>query len=261
MCFGTDADEPGYEWTSPCRCRGATKWVHQMCLQHWIDEKQRGASSVEVQCPQCMYTYRIVYPGVSPLLFLYEHANHAISFCSPMILAGITASSLYWISFTYGVTSLSAALGRERSIEFFSDPSSSLAVVCLPLLPWATLGLKVIRLEVQVLRIWHKLVVPVILGFLKFFPPTRSLDLCPANYRPTPVAIFPHVSRCIVGTFFLPIISCLLGWAFSNFLQNTSNFKRTLLVRERGGRREGGRVGRGEEERDDKGKWQERSKE
>lgn len=210
-----------------------------------------------------MYTYRIVYPGVSPLLFLYEHANHAISFCSPMILAGITASSLYWISFTYGVTSLSAALGRERSIEFFSDPSSSLAVVCLPLLPWATLGLKVIRLEVQVLRIWHKLVVPVILGFLKFFPPTRSLDLCPANYRPTPVAIFPHVSRCIVGTFFLPIISCLLGWAFSNFLQNTSNFKRTLLVRERGGRREVGRVGRGEEERDDKGngKWQERRKE
>lgn len=208
---------------------------------------------MEVQCPQCMYTYRIVYPGVSPLLFLYEHANHAISFCSPMILAGVTASSLYWISFTYGVTTLSAALGRERSIEFFSDPSSSLAVVCLPLLPWATLGLKVIRLEVQVLRIWHRLVMPVILGFLKFFPFTRSLDLCPTNYRPTPVAIFPHVSRCIVGTFFLPIISCLLGWAFSNFLQNTSNFKRTLLVRERSGGTEGGREsgegGRGEEER------------
>ena len=230
VCFGTDADEPFDEWTSPCRCKGATKWVHQMCLQHWIDEKQRGASSVEVRCPQCMYVYRITYPGVNPLLFLYEHTNHVISFCSPMILAGLTASSLYWISFTYGVTSLSAALGRERSIEFFNDPNKVVAIVSLPLLPWAILGLKVIRLEVQVLRIWYKLVVPTVHFFLKRIPRTR-LELHRTNYRPTPVAIFPHISRCIVGTFFLPIVSCLLGWMYSHFLHNMSNGKRTLLVR------------------------------
>lgn len=177
-----------------------------------------------------MYTYRITYPGLSALLFVYEHMNHVISFCSPMILASITASSLYWVSVTYGVASLSAALGRERSVQFFSDPSASLAVVCLPLLPWGILGLKVVRLEVQVLRVWYRVVIPVLYSLLKRVPGVRLLDLRPTLYTPTPVAIFPHVSRCIVGTFALPVVSCLLGWAYSNFLHGMSSFKRSLLV-------------------------------
>lgn len=230
VCFATETDEPGKQWTSPCQCRGTTKWVHQVCLQHWIDEKQRGSSSVEVQCPQCMYTYRITYPGRSILLLLYEYTNQIISFASPVILASISASSLYWVSFTYGVVSLTAALGRDRSIEFFSDPSSSLAVVCLPLLPWGILGLKVVRLEVQVLRLWHRVLIPVLYILLKRVPVIRLLDLRPSRYTPTPVAIFPHVSRCIVGTFTLPVISCLLGWFYSNFLNRMSTFKRVLLV-------------------------------
>ena len=147
-----------------------------------------------------------------------------------MILASITASSLYWVSVTYGVASVSAALGRDRSVEFFTDPSSSLAMVCLPLLPWGILGLKVVRLEVQILRVWHRVVMPVVYSLLKRVPGVRLLDLRPTLYTPTPVAIFPHVSRCIVGTFALPVVSCILGWMYSHFLHNTSNFKRTLLV-------------------------------
>ena len=230
VCFATEEDEPGKQWTSPCRCRGATKWVHQVCLQHWIDEKQRGASSVPVECPQCMYTYCITYPGQSSLLFLYERTNHFISFGSPMILASISASGLYWVSITYGVASLYAALGRERSAQFFSDPSSSMAIVCLPLLPWCILGLKVVRLEVQVLRLWHRVVAPVICRLLKRVPGINLLDLRPALYTPTPVAIFPHVSRCIVGTVALPAVSCFLGWMFSHFLHRMSNLERVLLV-------------------------------
>lgn len=230
VCFATDAEDPGSQWTSPCQCKGATKWVHQICLQHWIDEKQRGASSVEVQCPQCMYTYHITYPGPSVLLFLYEHINHFISYCSPMILASITASSLYWVSVTYGIATLSAALGRDRSVEFFSDPSSSLAIVCLPLLPWGILGVKVIRLEVQILRVWHRMITPVIFSLLKRLPGVRLLDLRPTLYTSTPVAILPHVSRCIVGTFALPVVSCLLGWLYSHVLDGMSSFKRVLLV-------------------------------
>lgn len=184
-----------------------------------------------MECPQCRYTYRITYPGRSILLLLYEHTNQIISSSSPVILATISASSLYWVSVTYGVASLSAALGRERSVRFFSDPSSSLAIVCLPLLPWGILGLKVVRLEVQVLRLWHRLLVPVICSLLKRVPGIRLLDLRPTLYTPTPVAIFPHVSRCIVGTFALPVVSCLLGWVYSHFLQRMSNFKQVLLVK------------------------------
>ncbi|KNC71529.1 hypothetical protein SARC_15934, partial [Sphaeroforma arctica JP610] len=28
-------------WVSPCKCSGASKWVHQGCIQRWIDEKQK----------------------------------------------------------------------------------------------------------------------------------------------------------------------------------------------------------------------------
>ena len=62
MCFATEDDDRTARWTRPCRCRGTTKWVHQSCLQRWIDEKQRGNSSTKVSCPQCNTEYIIMYP-------------------------------------------------------------------------------------------------------------------------------------------------------------------------------------------------------
>ncbi|VDL64655.1 unnamed protein product [Hymenolepis diminuta] len=45
---------PDQQWIHPCRCRGSSKWVHQDCLQRWIDEKHRldpsGVESVSI-CP------------------------------------------------------------------------------------------------------------------------------------------------------------------------------------------------------------------
>ena len=32
------------DWVKPCKCRGTAKWVHQSCLQRWIDEKQKSTS-------------------------------------------------------------------------------------------------------------------------------------------------------------------------------------------------------------------------
>ena len=232
MCFATEEDEPGSEWTSPCRCKGATKWVHQVCLQQWIDEKQRGASTITVDCPQCQFTYHIQYPSASLLLLLHEYSNRVLTFCSPMLLAGITASGLYWISFTYGVTAASMALGRERSIEFFSNPDSSLVVVTLPLLPWAILGLKVLRLEVQVLRIWYRYLRPATDSILKKFhlvQPAISDVGQPSGFMPRPIPVLPFLSRCILGTFFFPIVSSLIGTALSQ-VSSQSTLKRTLMV-------------------------------
>lgn len=62
MCFATDEDDRTAEWVRPCRCRGSTKWVHQACLQRWVDEKQRGNSTARVACPQCNAEYLIVFP-------------------------------------------------------------------------------------------------------------------------------------------------------------------------------------------------------
>ena len=64
VCFASDEDDREAEWVRPCCCRGTTKWVHQLCLQRWIDEKQKGNSTAKVQCPQCGKEYLIVFPKV-----------------------------------------------------------------------------------------------------------------------------------------------------------------------------------------------------
>lgn len=74
MCFATDEDDRTAEWVRPCRCRGSTKWVHQTCLQRWVDEKQRGNSTARVACPQCNAEYLIVFPKLGEL-------GHAGSAC------------------------------------------------------------------------------------------------------------------------------------------------------------------------------------
>ena len=233
VCFGCEADEPGLEWISPCNCRGATKWVHQLCLQQWVDEKQRGSSSVEVSCPQCRYGYQIVYPDSSILLYFYEVVNSAISACSPVILAGFTATSLYWISFTYGYTTAAVALGREQSLEFFRSPESSIALLSLPLLPWAILGVKLLRLEAFVLKVWYRVVpaLQMLVGKLSLRSSLEQQDpVREFRFIPAQLPILPFLSRSILSTFFLPFIASSIGWALSYILRSTSTLKRTLLV-------------------------------
>lgn len=232
MCFGSEADEPGLEWISPCNCRGATKWVHQLCLQQWVDEKQRGSSSVEVSCPQCKFGYQIVYPDSSVLLYFYEYANKTFSACSPMILAGITATSLYWISFTYGYTTAAVALGREQSAEFFGSPESTIALLTLPALPWAILGVKLLRLEALVLKVWYR-IVPVLRALLGKLSVRNSLEHDPNQqfcFVPAHLQVLPFLSRSILSTFLLPFIASSIGWGLSSVLKSTTTLKRTLLV-------------------------------
>lgn len=234
VCFAAEEDEPGLEWTSPCRCRGATKWVHQDCLQPWIDQKQLGSSTIEVSCPQCQHPYDIVYPTTTPLLYVYEYGNRAITFLSPVILATLTASSLYWVSFTFGITSASIALGKERSIEFFSKPESSLVVVALPILPWVILGVKLLRPEVLTLRVWYGVVVPAIHLIRKMLPAGKSHissdSQVQRRFVPAQTPVVPFLARSIVSTFLLPIYSSAIGWGLSYVMRSSSTLKRTLLV-------------------------------
>lgn len=214
-------------------CRGATKWVHQLCLQQWIDEKQRGSSSIDVSCPQCQHQYQILYPSASPFLVCHEHINRAITFSAPMILAGLSASSIYWISFTYGIAVATVSLGKERSIEFFSSPESSFLVFTLPLLPWAILGVKLVRLEVQALKLWYRFISPAFHSLAKRIPLLNSMGSGHSpqkKFVPSPVSVFPFLARSLVGTFSLPIIASTLGWALSYVLKSQSPLRRTLLV-------------------------------
>ena len=229
MCYGTDDDEPGVEWTTPCRCRGDTKYVHQVCIQKWVDEKQKMSSSTHVSCPQCRFKYIIRYPSANIVLFLYENVEKILTLSSPMVLVGLSATTLYWGSFTYGVTALTLAMGREEAGKFFGTPDAALAIVSLPILPWVILAIKLMRPEAIVVRLWYRFAVPVISHILKGFPATSQIQL-PVNHRFVPSEVHPlhYVSRCAISTALLPFISSLIGNIV--FASTSSGVKRTLMV-------------------------------
>jgi E3 ubiquitin-protein ligase MARCH5 len=74
VCFATDEDDTEAGWVQPCMCKGTTKWVHQYCLQRWIDEKQKGNSTAKVACPQCNMEYIIIFPKVGRYLGIFKHS-------------------------------------------------------------------------------------------------------------------------------------------------------------------------------------------
>lgn len=67
VCLAADDDDLEAKWLQPCQCRGTTKWVHQICLEDWIDSKQLGNSRTSVSCPQCNTEYIIVFPSFGPV--------------------------------------------------------------------------------------------------------------------------------------------------------------------------------------------------
>lgn len=70
---------------------------------------------------------------------------------------------------------------------------------------------------------------PIISHILKGFPVTSQIEL-PANHRFIPSEVHPihYVSRCIMSTAVLPLISSLCGTFL--FPKVSSGIKRTLMV-------------------------------
>ncbi|OTF75524.1 hypothetical protein BLA29_000842 [Euroglyphus maynei] len=84
VCLASDdEDEKDTEWIHPCRCNGSAKWVHQNCLQQWIDEKQKYNSSLNVSCTQCNTEYLIVFPQHGKLFYTIE-------LCDRILYSGIS---------------------------------------------------------------------------------------------------------------------------------------------------------------------------
>ena len=84
VCFAGVEDDPTAKWTHPCRCRGSTKWVHESCIQRWVDEKQKGNSSAQVECPQCGTTYIIKFPHSNFLVAILDMNDKLIQKVCPV---------------------------------------------------------------------------------------------------------------------------------------------------------------------------------
>lgn len=86
VCFGTESDDTAdVVWLSPCECKGSMKWVHEECLQRWIDEKQIRTHSQRVSCSQCKWHYIMVFPPVNYLVKLLEQYDRILYGSSPLV--------------------------------------------------------------------------------------------------------------------------------------------------------------------------------
>ncbi|GBP80820.1 E3 ubiquitin-protein ligase MARCH5 [Eumeta japonica] len=106
VCFATEADDRLAAWVQPCKCIGTTKWVHQSCLQRWVDEKQRGNITRKVLCPQCKAEYIVVFPSMGAFVALLDAMEEITHKICPFIAGGVLLGSIYWIAITYGAVTV-----------------------------------------------------------------------------------------------------------------------------------------------------------
>ncbi|XP_071635918.1 E3 ubiquitin-protein ligase MARCHF5 isoform X3 [Temnothorax longispinosus] len=248
VCFATDEDDATAAWVKPCHCRGTTKWVHQGCIQRWVDEKQKGHAGHAVACPQCNTEYIIVYPNmeyptcksiVGPLVVVLDTIDAVIFRVCPFIAAGIVVGSIYWTAVTYGAVTVMQVVGHKDGLTMMEQADPLVLLVGLPTIPIMLVLGKMLRWEDQALSFLrrHASKVPI----LRHFLPSRlhlvgsthayssyndedtsiqSEDIPPMN---DPVS----ATRVLCGALLLPTIASLCGRIF--FESISSNFQRTLL--------------------------------
>lgn len=227
VCFATDEDEPTSQWVRPCRCRGTAKWVHQVCLQRWIDEKQGGSSTAKVSCPQCNAEYIIVFPPLGPLLQSVEFLDKLISKFCPIAAAGVVIGSLYWSAVTYGAVTVMQVLGHKEGLEVMEKADPMFLFVGLPTIPLALILGKMVRWEDHVLRLWRRHVRKM--SFLNYILPHLTGGLATRTpAEPTPLSDPVSLTRLLCGALVLPTISTLIGKVCFGYVH--SSLHRALLV-------------------------------
>uniref|UniRef100_A0A8C3II14 E3 ubiquitin-protein ligase MARCHF5 n=1 Tax=Chrysemys picta bellii TaxID=8478 RepID=A0A8C3II14_CHRPI len=156
VCFATEREDRAAEWVCPCRCKGSTKWIHQACLQRWLDEKQKGNSTGSVSCPQCGTEYRIIFPKLGPLVYFLHQVDQILSRASPFAMAGIVVGTVYWSAVTYGAVTVMQVVGHKKGLDVMERADPLFLLMGLPTIPVMLVLGRLIRWEDYVLRVWRK---------------------------------------------------------------------------------------------------------
>lgn len=224
VCFATEREDHVAEWVSPCRCKGCTKWIHQACLQRWLDEKQKGNSAGAVSCPQCGTEYRIVFPKMGPLVYFLQQMDRTLSKVSPFAAAGIVVGTVYWSAVTYGAVTVMQVVGHKKGLDVMERADPLFLLMGLPTIPVMLVLGKMIRWEDYVVRLWqkHSAKLQLLSGIL------------PGIGRPIPRGPMDgghsdhlSVSRTLCGALVFPTIANLAGRLM--FRRVPSNLQRTIL--------------------------------
>ncbi|XP_022094346.1 E3 ubiquitin-protein ligase MARCH5-like isoform X2 [Acanthaster planci] len=226
VCFATEDDDRLARWTKPCRCRGTTKWVHQICLQRWIDEKQRGNSTVKVSCPQCNTEYIIIYPELGSIVYILDVLDRLIYKVCPFAAGGIVVGSVYWSAVTYGAVTVMQVLGHKEGLDVMERADPLFLLIGLPTIPVMLILSKMIRWEDYLLRLWRKHSPK--LPFWSYFYPELGGGILPR----VPTELMPmadpiSATRVLCGALIFPTIATMCGKLMFGSLH--SNLQRTVL--------------------------------
>ncbi|XP_044744089.1 E3 ubiquitin-protein ligase MARCHF5 [Chrysoperla carnea] len=228
VCFATEEDDPNQQWVQPCNCRGTTKWVHQQCLQRWVDEKQKGGGNSRVVCPQCQTEYLIVFPDMGLLVMIMDTIDSIVYKLCPFMAAGIVVGAIYWTAVTYGAVTVMQVIGHSDGMAIMEQADPLILLVGLPAIPIALVVGKMVRWEDTVLALIRNYLVHVPL--VKYLLPFQ-IDISPNEAIRSedipPISDPISATRILCGALLLPSIAVLFGRVF--FESVRSNFHRTVL--------------------------------
>ncbi|KAK9501935.1 hypothetical protein O3M35_012566 [Rhynocoris fuscipes] len=224
ICFATEEDDRDASWIQPCNCRGTTKWVHQGCLQQWVDEKQKESREKKVACPQCKTQYIIYFPRDHRIVILLDKVDALVYKMCPFIAAGIMVGSLYWTAVTYGAVTVMQIAGQEGAMEVMDRVEPAVLLTALPTIPVALIVLKMFHWEDSLLVFLRK--TSPSLPVLNYLLPGPVMNES-GRVTEVPVTEGMCCTRVFTGALLLPTIASVCGNMF--FSSIPSSVQRTLI--------------------------------
>merc|ERR1712055_273992 len=215
VCFASQEDDPVAAWVHPCLCKGTTKWVHQVCIQRWVDEKQKGNNNTGVSCPQCGADYIIQFPPSPAVLRLLDTLDKLVGRLCPVVAGGVCVGSLYWTCVTYGAVTVMQVTGHDKGLSLMETADPLFLLVSLPLVPVGLVLAKMIRWQEPVLNFMRSRLpqLPITKYILPAFStePVAEGSASAANLPPPSDPV--SVTRTFCGALFFPTVATFLGSA------------------------------------------------
>jgi len=213
VCFASQDDDPVASWVHPCLCKGTTKWVHQVCIQRWVDEKQKGNSNAGVSCPQCGADYIIKFPDSPTVMRLLDTIDKLVGRLCPVIAGGVCVGSLYWTCVTYGAITVMQVVGHDQGLSVMERADPLFLLVSLPLVPVGLVLGKMVRWQDPVLRVLRRKLprFPLTKYFLPAFAATPEAEGSASAASLPPPSDPVSMTRTFCGALFFPTIAVFLG--------------------------------------------------
>lgn len=232
ICFATDEDDIQAMWVQPCLCRGTTRWVHETCLQRWVDEKQKGNASERVRCPQCNVEYIIVFPPMGKFILVLDVADRIIYRVCPFVAAGVVIGSIYWTAVTYGALTIMQAVGAKEGLALMEQSDPLFLLIGLPTVPVMLVLGRLVRWEEALLGFLNRHVprMPLVKQLLPSFHIASTGSTRQMNAQSGEVPPFSDpvsATRILCGALIFPSMAVMMGKLFFHPLR--SNLQRTIL--------------------------------